>query len=103
MSGWLRYFTLKAQVSTGLSPQIAIWAVVALAGALLALAFLLAALFIWLAHQYDGVTAGLILGGALAAPLAAYAAYKIPDQPLMILVGSVIVLLSIRGLLRVFG
>jgi hypothetical protein len=63
MSGWLRYFTLKAQVSTGLSPQIAIWAVVALAGALLALAFLLAALFIWLAHQYDGVTAGLILGG----------------------------------------
>ena len=43
--------------------------------------------------------AGLILGGALAAPVAAYAAYRIPDQPLMILVGSVIVLLSIRGLI----
>jgi uncharacterized protein len=45
------------------------------------------------------IIAGLILGGALAAPIAAYAAYKIPDQPLMILVGSVIVLLSIRGLI----
>ena len=49
------------------------------------------------------IIAGLILGGALAAPLAAYAAYKIPDQPLMILVGSVIVLLSIRGLIQAFG
>jgi uncharacterized protein len=46
------------------------------------------------------IIAGLILGGALAAPIAAYAAYKIPDQPLMILVGSVIVLLSIRGLIQ---
>jgi uncharacterized membrane protein YfcA len=47
--------------------------------------------------------AGLILGGALAAPIAAYATYKIPDQPLMILVGTVIVLLSIRGLIRAVG
>ena len=47
--------------------------------------------------------AGLILGGALAAPIAAYAAYKIPDQPLMILVGTVIVLLSIRRLIRAVG
>jgi hypothetical protein len=39
----------------------------------------------------------------LAAPIAAYAADRIPDQPLMILVGSVIVLLSIRGLIRAFG
>ena len=46
------------------------------------------------------IIAGLILGGALAAPIAAYAAYKMPDQPLMILVGSVIVLLSIRGLIQ---
>jgi uncharacterized protein len=46
------------------------------------------------------IIAGLILGGALAAPVAAYAAYRIPDQPLMILVGSVIVLLSIRGLIQ---
>jgi uncharacterized membrane protein YfcA len=49
------------------------------------------------------IIVGLILGGALAAPIAAYAAYKIPDQPLMILVGSVIVLLSIRGLIQAIG
>jgi hypothetical protein len=49
------------------------------------------------------IIAGLILGGALAAPIAAYAAYKMPDQPLMILVGSVIVLLSIRGLVQAIG
>ncbi len=46
------------------------------------------------------IIAGLILGGALAAPVAAYAARAIPDRPLMILVGSVIVLLSIRGLVQ---
>ncbi len=49
------------------------------------------------------IIAGLILGGALAAPLAAYAAKAIPDRPLMILVGSVIVLLSIRGLIQAIG
>jgi uncharacterized membrane protein YfcA len=47
------------------------------------------------------IIAGLILGGAMAAPIAAYAAKTIPDRPLMILVGTVIMLLSIRGLLRV--
>jgi uncharacterized membrane protein YfcA len=46
------------------------------------------------------IIGGLILGGALAAPLAAYAAKAIPDRPLMILVGSVIVLLSMRGLVQ---
>jgi hypothetical protein len=33
----------------------------------------------------------------------AYATKAIPDRPLMILVGSVIVLLSIRGLVRALG
>lgn len=42
---------------------------------------------------------GLILGGMLAAPFAAYATQKLPDRPLMILVGVVIILLSLRGLL----
>jgi uncharacterized protein len=46
------------------------------------------------------IIAGLILGGAMAAPLAAYAARKIPDRPLMILVGCVIMLLSVRGLIQ---
>jgi uncharacterized membrane protein YfcA len=49
------------------------------------------------------IIAGLIVGGALAAPIAAFAAKTIPDRPLMILVGSVIVLLSLRGLIQVMG
>ena len=49
------------------------------------------------------IVAGLILGGVLAAPAAAYAVRKIPDRPLMLLVGSVIALLSIRGLIRMMG
>lgn len=43
---------------------------------------------------------GLVLGGVLAAPFAAYATSKLPDRPLMILVGAVIMILSIRGLLQ---
>ena len=46
------------------------------------------------------VIAGLILGGVIAAPLAAYATRWIPDRPLMILVGVVIVLLSLREMTR---
>ena len=46
------------------------------------------------------IIAGLILGGVLAAPLAAYVTQKLPDRPLMILVGVIIVLLSFRGLLQ---
>lgn len=47
--------------------------------------------------------AGLIVGGAVAAPLAAYATKAIPDRPLMVLVGVIIMLLSARNLLQVFG
>jgi uncharacterized membrane protein YfcA len=36
----------------------------------------------------------------LAAPVAAYVTQKLPDRPLMILVGVIIVLLSFRGLLQ---
>jgi uncharacterized protein len=43
---------------------------------------------------------GLIIGGALAAPLGAYFARRIPDRPLMILVGAMIILLSLRTLVR---
>ena len=46
---------------------------------------------------------GLIIGGALAAPLAAYVTTRMPDRPLMFLVGTVIVLLSLRGLLHAVG
>ncbi|MFC7331669.1 sulfite exporter TauE/SafE family protein [Rhodocista pekingensis] len=49
------------------------------------------------------VIAGLILGGVLAAPFAAYVTRRLPDRPLMILVGVVIVLLSLRNLLPVIA
>ncbi|HEY7382110.1 MAG TPA: sulfite exporter TauE/SafE family protein [Beijerinckiaceae bacterium] len=43
---------------------------------------------------------GLVIGGLLAAPFAAYVTRALPDRPLMILVGLVISLLSIRELFR---
>jgi uncharacterized membrane protein YfcA len=46
------------------------------------------------------VIAGLAVGGALAAPLAAYACKKVPVKPLMVLVGLLIIGLSIRTLLK---
>jgi uncharacterized membrane protein YfcA len=49
------------------------------------------------------IIAGLILGGVLAAPFAAYATRYIPDLPIMILVASVIILLSLRELMRAMG
>ncbi|WP_369407897.1 sulfite exporter TauE/SafE family protein [Roseomonas rosulenta] len=49
------------------------------------------------------VVAGLVLGGALAAPLAALATRHIPARPLMGMVGTVIVLLAGSALGREFG
>lgn len=45
---------------------------------------------------------GLVIGGVIAAPFAAYAAKRLPPRPLMILVGLVIIGLSIRDLVRAF-
>src|SRR5882724_6943994 len=63
MSGWLRYFTLNAQVRTGFSSQVAVWAAIAAVAATVAMVFLLIAAFIWLADRFDPLTAGLVLGG----------------------------------------
>src|SRR5687768_2961407 len=49
------------------------------------------------------IIAGLILGGAIAAPIAAYVAKIVPDRPLILLVGAIIILLSVRGLLHTLG
>lgn len=45
------------------------------------------------------VIAGLVIGGVIAAPFAAYATKHLPDRPVMVLVGVVVVLLSLRSLL----
>lgn len=45
------------------------------------------------------IISGLILGGVVAAPFAAYATKKLPDKVLMILVGCVVVILSLRTII----
>jgi uncharacterized protein len=46
------------------------------------------------------IIAGLVIGGVIAAPFAAYATKHLPDKALMIIVGLVIVLLSLRTILK---
>jgi uncharacterized membrane protein YfcA len=46
------------------------------------------------------IIAGLVAGGVLAAPFAAFMARRLPERPLMFIVGAVIALLSLRGLLQ---
>jgi Na+-translocating ferredoxin:NAD+ oxidoreductase RnfE subunit len=62
MSGWLRHFALSAQVRTGFSSDVVVWAVIAVIASTVALVFLLIAAFVWLANRYDSLTAGLVLG-----------------------------------------
>jgi Ca2+/Na+ antiporter len=63
MSGWLRYYALNALARTGFSAQIVVWAILAAIASTVAGLFLLIAAFVWLANRYDGVIAGLLLGG----------------------------------------
>jgi uncharacterized membrane protein YfcA len=44
------------------------------------------------------VIVGLVVGGVVAAPFAAYATKHLPERPVMILVAVVVILLSLRGL-----
>ncbi|MBC7224318.1 MAG: sulfite exporter TauE/SafE family protein [Anaerolineae bacterium] len=46
--------------------------------------------------QMGWVILGLIIGGVMAAPLAAYVCRKLPTRTLMIIVGLVIIVLSLR-------
>lgn len=46
------------------------------------------------------IIAGLIAGGVIAAPFAAMATKHLPDRVLMVLVGAVVVLLSLRTILQ---
>jgi hypothetical protein len=77
MSDWLRHIALNAKARTGFGPALVVWFLVALVSLALALGFFCAAAFVWLASRYDGVTAGLMLGGGflLVAILAAVAGW----------------------------
>jgi uncharacterized protein len=46
------------------------------------------------------IITGLVTGGVLAAPFAAFMTRRLPERPLMFLVGTVIVLLSLRDLVQ---
>ena len=63
MNDWLRHIALNAKARTGLGPQLVVWFLIAVLSLALALGFLCAAAFVWLAGRYDAVTAGLMLGG----------------------------------------
>src|SRR2546421_7555140 len=63
MSGWLRYLGLRAQLSTGFSSAIAIWALLAVVAAGVAIIFCLVAAFVWIADHSDSLTAALLLTG----------------------------------------
>lgn len=59
------------------------------------------AAFIGYSHSIWPV-AGLILGGVVASPIAAYLCKRIPVKPLMIIVGVIIVFLNLRVLILEF-
>lgn len=49
------------------------------------------------------IIAGLVIGGVIAAPFAALATKHLPDRVLMVLVGAVVSLLSLRSLMIAIG
>jgi len=59
-----------------------------------------ATLIILLKTPQWNIIAGLIVGGIIAAPMAAWSCRKIPARTLMILVGSLVCALSIRTLVK---
>ena len=77
MSDWLQHLALRAKSKTGFGPGIVVCFLVALLSLVIAVGFLCAAVFVWLASLYDAVTAGLILAGVflLIAILALATAY----------------------------
>ncbi len=48
------------------------------------------------------IIGGLVIGGLLAAPLSAWGCRKLPTRPLMLLVGALVCVLSIRTLVKAF-
>lgn len=59
--------------------------------------------FLTIGLGYWRIVLGLMLGGILAAPLAAFLCKKIPARALMLILGTLIILLSLRALAHVLG
>ena len=66
MNNLLRHLMLKAQVSSGLGADVAIWGISAVVAVSATMAFLLISAFVSLANRYDSVIAGFVLAGAFA-------------------------------------
>jgi hypothetical protein len=77
MGDWFRHIALNAKARSGFGPQFVVWFLIAAAALVLALGFLCAALFVWLASRADAMTASLVMAGgfALVALVAAAAAW----------------------------
>jgi hypothetical protein len=77
MGDWIRHIALNAKARTGFGPQLIACFLIAAVSLVLAVVFLCAAAFVWLASRTDAVTAGLMLGGAflLIAIMAAVAGW----------------------------
>ncbi len=57
-----------------------------------------ASFFMLLGFDHGRLVLGLVLGGVVAAPVAAYVCRRVSPRPLMAAVGIVVILLSLRGL-----
>jgi uncharacterized membrane protein YfcA len=58
--------------------------------------------FLTIGISYLQIIAGLVLGGALAAPIAAHLTRKLPIKKMMIVVGVVVIIVSIRLIVKSF-
>jgi uncharacterized membrane protein len=63
MHGLIRHFTLTVEAKTGFTPQILVWLVVAIVGAVGTLTFLTVAGYFWLAGLYGPIYGALIVAG----------------------------------------
>jgi uncharacterized membrane protein len=77
MGDWLRHIALNAKARSGFGPQLVVCFLVAAVSLALALGFLCAAAFVWLAGRTDVITASLIMAGGfvLIAVIAAIASW----------------------------
>ena len=58
--------------------------------------------FLTIGISYLQIIAGLVLGGALAAPIAAHLTRKLPIKKMLIIVGVVVIIVSIRLIVKSF-